>query len=335
MNQWSFEKHQLVFKKPATTSRGALKSHTIYLIKRENSLHGKIGIGECSPLPGLSVDDFDLLEDKIASTINDLNKGVTIQSLNLEFWPALNFAIETANLAYENGICLFNSDFTKGKKGIPVNGLVWMADPEIMLTEAIKKAEIGFACIKFKIGALDFKEECSMLEKFRKDFPNHEIRLDANGAFSLNEVMDRLKILSQFNIQSIEQPIQPRNWEIMAEIVASSPIPIALDEELIGVNPDKYGDLLISSIKPNYLVLKPTLLGGLAICDKWISLCSKHEIGWWATSALESNVGLNAIAQWASTYPLTLAQGFGTGMLFEENFKSDLNVKNGMMWMKL
>lgn len=334
MSTWSYEKHQLVFKKPATTSRGSLKKHDVYLIKKQNKLQGKTGIGECSPLPGLSLDDTDLLEQKIIETLELLNGGATIDILHLNQWPALNFAIDTALLSFENGKQLFSTPFYNAKKGIPVNGLVWMGDKDEMLNEAFLKAESGFSCMKFKIGALDFEKEYDMLALFREKYPVIEIRLDANGAFGPDEAMEKLNRLSKFGFHSIEQPIKPREWEFLSEIIAASPIPVALDEELIGVDVNAYGDVLMEALKPNFLVLKPTLLGGLAVCDKWIALCTKYDVGWWATSALESNIGLNAIAQWASTYPLTLAQGFGTGMLFEQNFDSDLYISQGEMWMK-
>jgi L-alanine-DL-glutamate epimerase-like enolase superfamily enzyme len=259
----------------------------------------------------------------------------SLDQLSLAAYPSIRFGIETALLNMSAGSegVIFNSDFTARKKAIPVNGLVWMNDSPTMYKEAIEKIQAGFNVIKIKVGALDFDEECRLLEKIRKQFSAFKItlRVDVNGAFDAEDALEKLNELKRFELHSIEQPIAAGQWDWMQKICAESPVDIALDEELIGVNVFEQADKMIKHIKPSYLILKPNLIGGLSISDQWITFAHKHHVGWWATSALESNVGLNAIAQWVSTYQNPLHQGLGTGSLFSNNFSSRLRMEEGHM----
>ena len=227
---------------------------------------------------------------------------------------------------------LFESYFTKGKKQIPINGLVWMGKKDFMLEQVKQKLIDGFSCIKIKVGAINFEEEVSLLRFIREQFPADmvEIRLDANGAFTHEDAMKKLNLLSQFHIHSIEQPIKQQQWELMKNICANSPIPVALDEELIGIYDNAQDDLL-DTIKPAYIILKPSLLGGFEVCDGWIAKADARNIKWWATSALESNIGLNAIAQWVFTKKNTMVQGLGTGSLYTNNISSPLYISKGAL----
>ncbi len=273
------------------------------------------------------------MEQKLNELCEAVNNGYTYEMLDFTEFPSIQFAFETAfvGLKHVQPFLYFDTDFVKGQNAIPINGLVWMNDKETMLQEALQKVEAGFTCIKFKVGALDFDEECRMLEAVRKEFNAFkiEIRLDANGAFSQDDVFEKLKDFSRFQIHSIEQPIKQKQWDLMQEICVKSPVTIALDEELIGVDVQADGQKLLNHIKPQYLILKPTLIGGLAASESWIALAKKHNAGWWATSALESNIGLNAIAQWVSTQRVQMPQGLGTGGLYTNNFQSPLTVANG------
>jgi len=332
MIQASYTQKELLFKKPARTSRGEIRSHQVYYITLKTG--NKIGIGEAAPLKGLSLDDRPDFEQKIASCCLFINDGFPISDLDLSEFPSLKFAFESARLSlqHQQPFKLFENSFFAGTP-IKINGLIWMSTKVQMLTEALEKAEQGYDCIKFKVGALDFDEECRMLESFRKRYSAFkiELRLDANGAFTVDEAQTKLKELSRFDIHSIEQPIKPKLTDWMQELCAQSPIPIALDEELIGVDNALDGFKLLSVIKPQYIILKPTLLGGMAVADEWIQIAQKQQIGWWATSALESNIGLNAIAQWCSTHKPLLPQGLGTGSLYKNNISSPLVIDNGYL----
>lgn len=318
----------LEFKTPATTSRHTLKEHTVYYIFLTQN--GLTGTGEAAPLKGLSIDDLPDFEARLQNICDQINTGISLENIDLTNLPSIQFALETALLDLQNGgrKILFDTAFTRSEKPIPINGLVWMNESKTMLSEAFEKVELGYTTIKFKVGALDFDEECRMLENFRKRYSEWkvEIRLDANGAFPNSDALQMLKDLSRFQIHSFEQPIKAGQWEAMQELCAMSPIAVALDEELIGQKPDVK---LLQYINPKYLVLKPTLLGGFRVADEWISICKKYEIGWWATSALESNIGLNAIAQWVSQYDNPLPQGLGTGGLYVKNREMPLHLKEG------
>ena len=335
MYSYSLEKHELKFKVPAKTSRNVFTTRGIFLITLRNTQTGQEGIGEASPLSLLSVDDVPDYQVVLEKKLQEFCEVGSLDSLSLDSYPSIRFGIETAllNMSADNEEVIFNSDFTARKKSIPINGLVWMNDSAKMYDEAIQKIQAGFDVIKIKVGALDFDEECRLLESIRKQFSAFKItlRVDANGAFSPNDALEKLNELKRFDLHSIEQPIASGQWDWMQKICAESPIDIALDEELIGLNVHEEANKMIKYIHPKYLILKPNLIGGLSISDEWIKWAHKHNLGWWATSALESNVGLNAIAQWVSTYQNPLHQGLGTGSLFTNNFSSRLKIERGQM----
>ena len=335
MYTYSLQKHELKFKVPAKTSRNTFTTRTIFLITLNDIQTGKQGIGEASPLSLLSLDDVPNYQLILEKKLDEFCQVGSLDQLSLAAYPSIRFGIETAllNMSADSEGVIFNSDFTARKKAIPVNGLVWMNDSPTMYKEAIEKIQAGFNVIKIKVGALDFDEECRLLEKIRKQFSAFKItlRVDANGAFDAEDALEKLNELKRFELHSIEQPIAAGQWDWMQKICAESPVDIALDEELIGVNVFEQADKMIKHIKPSYLILKPNLIGGRSISDQWITFAHKHHVGWWATSALESNVGLNAIAQWVSTYQNPLHQGLGTGSLFSNNFSSRLKMEEGHM----
>jgi o-succinylbenzoate synthase len=335
MYTYSLQKHELKFKVPAKTSRNTFTTRTIFLITLKDIKNGKQGIGEASPLSLLSLDDVPNYQLILEKKLDEFCQVGSLDQLSLAAYPSIRFGIETAllNMSADSEGVIFNTDFTARKKAIPVNGLVWMNDSPTMYKEAIEKIQAGFNVIKIKVGALDFDEECRLLEKIRKQFSAFKItlRVDANGAFDAEDALEKLNELKRFELHSIEQPIAAGQWDWMQKFCAESPVDIALDEELIGVNVFEQADKMIKHIKPSYLILKPNLVGGLSISDQWITFAHKHHVGWWATSALESNVGLNAIAQWVSTYQNPLHQGLGTGSLFSNNFSSRLKMEQGHM----
>ncbi len=329
----SFEKYTLKFKQPILTSRGAMAVKNGYFITLEDD--GKTGVGECSFIEGLSCDNLLDYEAKLKEVCT--KPEFFIQHINQlqQSFPSICFGLETAQLSLSvSNEMLFRNEFSLGKKGIPINGLVWMGSASFLQQQIEEKINAGFNCIKMKVGALDFATECNLIEGIRKQYaPTQiEIRLDANGAFKATDVFEKLKTLSAFDIHSIEQPIQPKQWQLMREVVAAQLIPIALDEELIGVYTLELRRALLSQIKPDYIILKPSLLGGLAVCNEWITLAEAQHIQWWATSALESNVGLNAIAMWVAEKHNLLPQGLGTGSLYLNNTASKLYIKNGALW---
>jgi len=326
-----YKKHRLLFKSPSGTSRGVLTYKDSWFLLLEEG--GETGVGECSLIAGLSPDPPAQME----STLDSLCKALESQSAlpDLNGWPAVQMALETAlrSLQSKDGFSLFPSDFVKGTKQIPINGLVWMGDFEFMSKQIKELISRGFDCIKIKIGALDFNTELKLLAQLRKEFSASEIsiRVDANGAFKPTEALEKLKQLSAYEIHSIEQPIAVNQRSAMADLCLKSPLPIALDEELIGIYTGDEKLKLISEIKPHYLILKPSLLGGFAPSEEWIQLAEKEGVDWWVTSALESNVGLNAIAQWTYSLGVTLPQGLGTGSLFTNNIPSPLRIEKGCL----
>ncbi len=337
MYKASYKKYNLQFKQPSGTSRGVLTEKPTFFIqlwKEENPY--LIGIGECSILKGLSIDDVGNYEEKLAEVCNNINSYIENLKSKLPAFPSIIFGIETALKDYENGgrRILFPSDFTDGIEGISINGLIWMGSIGYMKEQLRSKLEEGFRCIKIKIGAIEFEEELKFLINMRKEYPENyfEIRLDANGAFSNAEVREKLRRLSKYKIHSIEQPIKQGNLAEMAILCKETPIPIALDEELVGVNLYEQKEELVSSVKPQYLILKPSLLGGFKHCEEWIEIANKYNVGWWVTSALESNIGLNAIAQWAYTLNSKLPQGLGTGQLYTNNIASPLLIEDTKLW---
>lgn len=331
-----FKKFNLKFVRPMGTSRGVLHERCVYILCLiDKSNPQRFGLGECSPLPQLSIDARPEFEEKLQDVCRLLNDVAAPHEIDLRDWPAIRFGLEAALIDFKSGghRLLFLTDFTRGLQAIPINGLVVMADYETMLQLAFAKIADGFTCIKIKIGALDFENECRLLREIRKQHPPERItlRLDANGAFSPGEAFEKLQLLNQFGIHSLEQPIKAGQWQEMARLCAASPIPIALDEELIDCHTIAEKRKLLRAIRPPYLVLKPTLLGGFAACEEWIKLADEQGIGYWVTSALESNVGLNAISQWTATLPVTMPQGLGTGQLYHANFSAPLRVSAGRL----
>ena len=330
-----FQKHILQFKRPAGTSRGVLTEKPTWLLTIEHN--GRFGIGECSPLPGLSIDNIaDYERSKLLWVCQHISLGKEALWDELKSYPSIQFGVEQAFLsleAQEEGM-LFPSAFTQGKEAIPINGLIWMGDKEFMQQQIREKLSQGFRCIKMKIGAIDFETEYVLLKGIRQQFTSSEIelRVDANGAFSPTDALEKLKRLSDLQIHSIEQPIRAGQYEAMARLCETSPLPIALDEELIGVVCPSRKEEILQSIKPAYIILKPSLIGGYKGSEEWIALAEKENIGWWVTSALEGNIGLSAIAQWTYTLENPLPQGLGTGSLYTNNFPSSLQVKNGKLW---
>lgn len=329
----SYKKHILNFKRPSGTSRGVLNKKETWFISLEKE--GKTGIGECGILRGLSIDDKQNYEDKLKWTCANIHLGIDILLEGLIEFPSIQFGLEMAfkSLESQNKFILFPSNFTRGEAGLPINGLVWMGDKAFMSQQIKEKISKGFKCIKLKIGAIDFSTECDLLKTIRKEFnvKDIELRVDANGAFSPNDALEKLKTLSEFDLHSIEQPIKQGQLEAMANLCKNTPLPIALDEELIGVFSITKKQELLQTINPQYIILKPSLIGGFKGSNEWINLASNQNIGWWITSALESNIGLNAIAQWTYTLSTHMYQGLGTGSLFTNNFDSPLIVKNGTL----
>ncbi|MFV0564412.1 MAG: o-succinylbenzoate synthase [Flavobacteriaceae bacterium] len=329
----TYHKYILNFKQPAGTSRGVLKTkETWFLVLSEK---GKTGIGECGLFRGLSADDKPDYEEKLNWVCQNIHISLDVLLNELTEHPSIQFGLETAfqSLKSENKFELFPSKFTTGKANIPINGLIWMGTEAFMKQQIKAKIEAGFSCIKMKIGAIDFQTELNLLKAIRKEFSvsNIELRVDANGAFKPQEALEKLKQLSQFNIHSIEQPIKQGQIENMAQLCEKTPLPIALDEELIGVFSEAKKAALLQTIKPQYIILKPSLVGGFGGSNSWIKHAENNHIGWWITSALESNIGLNAIAQYTYTLGSTMPQGLGTGGLFTNNFSCPLQVKSGTL----
>lgn len=296
---------------------------------------GKAGIGECGILRGLSIDDRPDYEEKLKWTCNHINLGLNHLLHELIEFPSIQFGLEMAFKSLESidQFKLFSSKFTQGSDSISINGLVWMGNEAFMRKQIKEKIASGFNCIKLKIGAIDFQTELDILKSIRNEFSvsDIELRVDANGAFSPDGALEKLKRLSEYDLHSIEQPIKPKQFEAMARLCAVSPLPIALDEELIGIFSVSERKKLLQTIKPSYIILKPSLVGGFHNTTNWIMLAEKNSIKWWVTSALESNVGLNAISQWTYTLNNSMPQGLGTGSLFTNNFDSPLIVKNGTL----
>lgn len=322
--------HQLKFIVPGGTSRGILKIRPSWFIKifKENN-PSIFGLGECGPIEGLSIDSFKDIPEKLNEVVKNINH---LSQLDLSAFPSIQFGIENAFNDLHNGgeMVIFKNSFLNGNP-IKINGLIWMGNKDFMLKQVQEKIENGYSCLKLKIGAINFDDEISIIKKIRKKFSSDalEIRVDANGAFK-NDVLLKLEHLSRLKIHSIEQPIATNQWDKMKKLCKESPIPIVLDEELIGIKDNK--DELLSYIKPQYLVLKPTLLGGFKKTREWINEANKRNIKWWVTSALESNIGLNAISQFCSEFKLKLPQGLGTGQLYTNNFTSPLFLKGEMIY---
>lgn len=322
----AFCKYNLIFHQKAVTSREVMTSKETYFVKVWDSENPNIvGIGECALFHGLSHEDSDDYENMLANACRDISN---YKSSDYNGYSSIVFGIETAiqDLKHNGDRVIFPSEWIRGFNDIKINGLIWMGTFEQMFNRINDKLHAGFHCLKLKIGGIDFEKEIELIKYIRSKFAPDilELRLDANGAFSPDNALIKLDQLSKHSIHSIEQPIKSGQWEAMSKLCQNSPIPIALDEELIGVSGLRQKDSLLNEINPQYIILKPALCGGFSGADEWISLANKYNINWWATSALESNIGLNAIAQWISTYETTLPQGLGTGQLYSNNFSSPL-----------
>lgn len=327
----------LHFKQPAGTSRGTYNIRQVWYIEYYDSKDPmRKGVGECAPLPKLSCDDVPNYADilRTACRTVEQNNG-EIDKEALRSYPSVLFGLETAMRHYEmESTALWDTSFSRGETGIPINGLIWMGNYREMLQRIETKMEVGFRCIKLKIGAINFEEELSLLKYIRQHFSAKEVelRVDANGAFTPGDALDKLKRLAELDLHSIEQPIRAGQWEEMAQLCEKTPLPIALDEELIGCNTPDIKQKLLKSIHPQYIIIKPSLHGGIMGGEEWIREAEKRQIGWWITSALESNIGLNAIAQWCATFNNTLPQGLGTGMLFTDNIEMPLEIRKDYLW---
>lgn len=321
-------RYVLKFRHPAGTSRGVLHEKETFFIKLyDDENPEKFGIGECAVFRGLSADDVPDYESRLA----DLCRNIENDDLtDLTEYPSMMFGLQSAIYDYSGGCnrILFPSEFTAGESGIPINGLVWMGTKDEMLLRIKDKIKAGFTTIKLKVGAIDFDSEIELVKYIRRNFPEEAltIRLDANGGFSPDVALERLEQLSKFGIHSIEQPIKAGQWDTMCDLCKNSPIDIALDEELIGIfTPEKMGEML-TTIKPKYIILKPSLVGGFSGAQMWMQQAAARGIGGWITSALESNIGLNAIAQWTAMLGADMPQGLGTGALYTNNIGSPLEV---------
>ncbi|MDD3210816.1 o-succinylbenzoate synthase [Bacteroides graminisolvens] len=326
----------LHFKQPAGTSRGVYNTRKVWYIEISSMENPSIkGIGECAPLPNLSCDDVPQYEEVLQQACSRVAREGNIPTESLRNYPSILFGLETALRHYETGsLALWDTPFSRGEAGIPINGLIWMGNFEEMYRQIEAKMEAGYRCIKLKIGAIDFDAELTLLKHIRSRFSvkDIELRVDANGAFSPAEAMHKLDALSKLDLHSIEQPIRAGQWEEMARLTARTPLPIALDEELIGHNLPEIKQELLSAIRPQYIILKPSLHGGICGSNEWIAEAEKQNIGWWVTSALESNIGLNAIAQWCATLHNALPQGLGTGQLFTDNIDLPLEIRKDCLW---
>ena len=329
------------FQHPAGTSRGIYTERKSWILEMTNDdMPGRKGIGECAPLPELSCDDIPEYEKTLRAVCDRFEQEGAIDYPMMRPYPSMLFGLETALLNLQSGSdILFDNDFSRGKVGITINGLVWMGDYDTMLRRIEEKLQQGFHCIKLKIGAIEFEKELDMVKRIRERFSHHEVqlRVDANGGFTFDEALYKLELLAQYAIHSIEQPIKAKQWGYMAELCRESPLPIALDEELIGINIPEMKAHVLNIIKPAYIVLKPSLHGGMKGVREWVDIANRQGIRSWITSALESNVGLNAVAQLAADIYGTsgiMPQGLGTGQLFTDNIPMRLEVKGEKLYIK-
>lgn len=329
------------FIQPAGTSRGVYHERHSWFLYITSPEHPEMkpGMGECAPLPDLSCDACPgTYQAELERLCHHFTQTGVIDFELFENYPSMLFGLETALLHFQNqSLRFYDTSFSRGEVGIPINGLVWMGDYDEMYHRIQEKLNKGFTCIKLKIGAIDFDQELALLRYIRSSFSEQDVtlRVDANGAFSPTDALSKLEKLAQLGIHSIEQPIKAGQWEEMRKLQTESPIPIALDEELIGINTLKQKEELMAFIQPHFIILKPSLHGGIKGCNEWITLAQKYGIGYWITSALESNIGLNAIAQWTAAIhevPITLPQGLGTGLLFHDNVPVPLAIKHDQLW---
>ena len=328
-----YKKHILEFKTPSGTSRGILKTKEAWFIVLEDK--GRLGFGECGMLRGLSIDDRPDFEQTLQWVCANIHLGEQQLYDALTEFPSIQMGLEIAfkSLAAHDPFQIYPSAFTKGEASIAINGLIWMGDKDFMSRQITSKLNEGFGCIKMKIGAINFDTELALLKSIRQEFSASEIeiRVDANGAFNPKNALEKLKQLSDLDLHSIEQPIAVKKWDQMAYLCEKSPLDIALDEELIGVFSNQDKQALLQHIKPQYIILKPSFIGGFKGSDSWIELSQANNVQWWITSALESNVGLNAISQYTFTKNSTLPQGLGTGSLYTNNIASALQITKGTL----
>jgi len=331
------EERVLHFKQPAGTSRGVYTERRLWLVSISDGR--TIGHGECAPLLDLSCDAMEpsIYNKVLRDFCDQVEQTGEIPYEEMRDYPSMLFGLETAMLNLRRGNLLFDTPFARGEQGITINGLVWMGNHEEMLQRMEEKLKLGFRCVKLKVGAIDFDQELDLVKRIRERFSYHEVelRLDANGGFRPDEALYKLELLSQYAIHSIEQPIKQKQWGLMAELCRESPLPIALDEELIGVNDPETKRQMLHIIKPRYIVLKPSLHGGMMGCREWIDIAKNEGIGSWITSALESNIGLNAIAQFCSDVygeNIKMPQGLGTGQLFTDNIQMPLEIRGDKLW---
>lgn len=325
----------LHFKQPAGTSRGVYHTRRVWYLRVTDMQTGGYGVGECAPLPDLSSDAVPDYDQILSGLCKQFEASGVLDYDLFRPYPSMLFGLETALLHLKAGkLQFYSTPFSEGKEGIPINGLIWMGNFDEMYRRIEEKMRLGFRCIKLKIGAIEFEKEIRLLEHIRKHFSPEEIelRVDANGAFAPEEALDKLTALSAFDLHSIEQPVRAGQWKAMAQLCEQSPFPIALDEELIGINQRSRKIELLDTIRPQYIILKPSLHGGIYGASEWIDLAAERGIGSWVTSALESNVGLNAIAQWCATLHPVLPQGLGTGLLFTDNVDYPLQIKGDCLW---
>jgi o-succinylbenzoate synthase len=326
----------LHFKIPARTSRGAYSVHNMIIVSMTDS-DGRIGLGECAPLPDLSCDrDAYTMMSDVARLINKALEHDDYADF-LRPYPALLFALESAMYDMKKSSLLYDTPFARCEEGIPTNGLVWMASYDDMLAQVKKKIVAGFRCIKLKIGALEWEEEIGLIRFLRSKFSRDslELRVDANGGFSFEEAPKRLDELAKYDVHSIEQPIPAQNWEQMTRLCRNTPLPIALDEELIGLNLLHEKQSMLDIVRPQYIVVKPTLHGGISGSIEWVSEARKRGIGSWMTSALESNIGLRNVALLAARCygpHILFPQGLGTGQLFTDNISMDIELRGAKLW---
>lgn len=329
----------LHFKQPAGTSRGVYTTRDIWIIElTSDECPGRKGVGECAPLPDLSCDAGPEYGRILREMCSRFERDGRIDYEVMRPYPSMLFGLETALLSFKSGSSmLIDTPFSRGDEGIRINGLVWMGSYDEMLERMEEKLNAGYRCVKLKVGAIGFDSELELVRRIRERFSRHdvELRLDANGGFDFSDALYKLELLSQYAVHSIEQPIKARQWGNMAQLCRESPLPIALDEELIGVNDQEMKSHLLNFIKPAYIVIKPSLHGGMHGTREWVDAARRHDVGTWITSALESNIGLNAVAQLAADIYgpcVRVPQGLGTGMLFEDNIPMPLEMRGQELW---
>lgn len=330
----TWEAYSLNFVFEARTSRAVMHKKDTYFVRLWDDAQPDVtAVGECALFRGLSREDDAGYEQRLGDACADPRAAL------LSADSSIRFGFEGAFAALERarGVAVADTPWERGEVGIPINGLVWMGDKELMLNRIKEKLDQGFRCLKLKIGGIDFDDEIELIKMIRRRFPadSLELRLDANGAFGTENVMHRLEQLSKYQIHSIEQPVMAGQYDLMAKVCSESPIQVALDEELIGVTTNDFKEQLLGYVRPAYIILKPSLCGGLREADSWIDCAGKMGIGWWATSALESNVGLEEIARWLSRKDISMPQGLGTGQLYDNNVGNEMKIIGDKLFLRI